>query len=147
MTSPKNKTPHSGGAPITKLAGAGGVKGKKKKPLSCSNNHTSKLRKEVDAAKLGLRDASGATQGATLPLVLAYLGPRGLNTKEGEALGYYRIATRIQEMEANGWHIESLRETIIGADGLAHRGIARYVLIGRKADRQPAQGSLDLGGA
>lgn len=145
MTSPNYNAP-LGGAPITKLAGAGGVKGKKKKLLSCSNNHTSKLRKEIQAAMLGLRDASGASQSATLPLVLEYLGPRGLNTKEGEALGYYRIATRIQEMEARGWNIASLRESIIGADGLKHSGIARYVLLGRKADGKPEQGSLDLGG-
>ena len=30
-----------------------------------------------------------------------------------------------------GWPIASLRENIIGTDGLRHNGIARYVLIGR----------------
>ena len=144
MTSKNNYAP-LGGAPNTKLAGAGGVKGKKKL-LSCSNHHTSKFRKEVHAAKLGLRDASGATQRATLPLLLKYLGERGLNTKQGEALGYFRIATRIKEMKKDGWEIASLRESIMGPDGLPHHGIARYVLMGRAANQAPAQGALDLGG-
>lgn len=143
MTSRNNNAP-LGGAPITKLAGAGGVKGKKKKPLFCGDKHSSKLRKEIQAAGLDLTDASGDTQLTMLPRVLAYLGPRGLNTPEAVGLGYFRIATRCFDLQECGYVIEARRERIIGADGLVHVGVARYFLMGRA---QSPQLALDLGGA
>jgi hypothetical protein len=132
------------GANLSKLAGAGGEKGKIK-VFRCGVQHTSKLRRELQTQGLALRDTSGATQQKTLLRVLQYLGDRGINTPEGVACGFYRIATRIHELEDQGWLIESIRERMVGADGLAHNGIARYVLHGRSAGRIDPQGALDLG--
>lgn len=116
----------------------------KLKVFVCGVQHTSKLRNELTAAGLGLRDASGLTQCQTLLLVLQYLGTRGINTLEGVACGFLRIATRVQELEADGYIIHSIKERAIGADGLVHSGIARYIYQGRKPFDDP-QGSLDLG--
>jgi hypothetical protein len=139
---PKQNASGKGGAHITKLAG--GVKAKKK-VFFCGVKHISKLRRELQAAGLGLRDTSGRTQCETLLRVLQYLGPRGINTPEGVGCGFYRIATRIQELESSGWMIASYRERMTGADGLQHDGIARYSLLGRRADVADPQGALDLG--
>lgn len=138
----KKQIASQGGEQVTKLAGR--VKAKKT-GFFCGVKHISKLRRELQCAGLALRDTSGRTQLDTLLRVLQYLGPRGINTAEGVGCGFYRIATRIQELEELGWVISSLRERIIGADGLAHSGIARYCLIGRAADYKPAQASFDLG--
>lgn len=145
MTTKKRNGSTKGAAEITQLAG--GVTKAKKKVFFCGVKHTSKLRRELHAAGLELTNASRCTQQQMLLRTLQYLGPRGLNTPEGVGLGFYRIATRIQELEAHGWHIASMRENLVGEDGLAHRGIARYVLLGRHADAISPQGSLDLGAA
>ena len=143
IPTPNENAPRKKGAHFTNLAGD--VNGKKKK-FFCGVKHTSDIRREPQSCGLGLKDASGGIQRATLLRVLQYLGPRGLNTPEAVGLGYYRIATRIHEMEADGWLIDSLRENIVGADGLYHVGIARYVLKGRRAECANPQGSLDLRG-
>mgnify|MGYP001545094958 CR=1 FL=1 len=146
MKPPKKNASTEGGADFTKLAG--GVKGKTKKIFRCGVQHTSKLRKELHANGMALHDTSGRTQCETLLRILQYLGPRGINTPEGVACGFYRIATRIQELEEAGWIITSLRESMVGADGLSHNGIARYVLSGHGiTPKGEAQGSLDLGDA
>lgn len=111
----------------------------------CGVKHISKLRRELQRNGLALRDTTGRTQCNTLLRVLQYLGARGINTPEGVGMGFYRIATRIQELEAEGWLIASQRESIIGADNMVHVGIARYVLLGRRSDIPEAQGRLDLG--
>lgn len=112
--------------------------------LKCDTHHITKVRNELHAVGLSLNDTSGSTQLSTLLPVLQYLGPRGINTKEAEGCGYYRIATRIQELEDAGWKIAVPKECIIGADGLIHKGIARYTLLGRRSDFIDPQGSLDL---
>lgn len=99
------------------------------------------IRRELQRAGLGLRNAHGVTQRAMLLRVLQYMGARGINTSEAEGCGYHRVATRIQELETEGWKIESRCEAIIGADGLTHVGIVRYVL-----RRRPAPIQIDLGG-
>ncbi|MFC0131403.1 hypothetical protein CR105_03025 [Massilia eurypsychrophila] len=132
-----------GGAHITKRAGR--VSGKQKQTFVCGVKHISKLRRELQTAGLGLRDTSGRTQCETLLRILQYLGPRGINTPEGVGCGFYRIATRIQEIEEAGWLIASYRESLIGADGFRHVGIARYSLLGRRVDVDNPQGALDLG--
>ena len=137
----KRNASAKGGAQFTKLAG--GVKGQNK-VFRCGVQHTSKLRREIQGKGLALRDTTGRTQCETLLRVLQYRGDLGLNTPEGVGLGFYRIATRIQELEAIGWLIASHRERLVGADGLIHSGIARYVLLGRVGKDDP-QGSLDLG--
>lgn len=144
MTSTIKNAPREGRASLSKLAGGGSVL--KKDAFFCGTDHISKLRAELHSVGLALHDTSGQTQRDTLLRVLQYLGPRGINTLEGVGCAYYRIATRVHELEAEGWHIASLRERVVGADGLAHSGIARYVLIGRAADHKPAQASFDLGG-
>lgn len=131
-------------ASLSQLAGVGSGQ---IKVVKCETQHITKLRRELHKAGLALKDTSGGTQRETLLRVLQYLGPRGINTPQGVGCGYYRIATRIQELEERGWEIASLRETIIGADGYKHTGIARYCLIGRLADKGSPQGSLDLGDA
>lgn len=101
------------------------------KVLNCNAEHITRLVKELHDHGVGLRNSSGETQLSTLPKALAYLGDRGLNTYEGTGAGYARIATRIQDLEADGWIIESRRENVIGPDSLFHRGVARYILVGR----------------
>lgn len=137
----KQNAPNQGGAPFTKRAGR--VTGQKN-VFRCGNQHTSKLKIELQAQGLALTDSSGRSQCETLLRVLKYLGPRGINTLEGNACGYLRIATRIQELQALGHVILSPRENLIGPDGLFHQGIARYVWIGHGQQFNP-QGSLDLG--
>ena len=137
----KKNAPSKGGAQSTKLAG--GVK-RQKKVFKCGTQHTSKLRIELENAGLGLNDVSTGTQCETLLRVLNYLGSRGLNTLEGMACGFLRIATRIQELEASGHLIASMRERVKSADGLIHNGIARYILISQAIKDNP-QGLLDLG--
>lgn len=132
------------GKPITKLAGR--VNGKNK-VFRCGIQHTSRLRRELASQGLALRNTTGATQRQTLIRILQYLGDRGFNTPEAVACGFYRIATRIQELEDEGWLIASLRERLVGADGLAHNGMARYVLLGRGPEAQNPQMSLPLGDA
>jgi hypothetical protein len=137
----KQNAPNKRGAQFTKLAG--GVK-RQKKVFRCGVQHTSKFRLEIEAAGLGLGDASAATQCQTLLRILIYRGSKGINTLEGNACGFLRIATRIQELEAEGYLIVSLRESVRGADGLIHNGIARYVLLSKTVIEE-RQGSLDLG--
>lgn len=141
--SQKQNAPECGGVQVTELAG--GVTAIPKDAFICSDEHITKLRSQVAAEGLALRDTSGQTQCDTLLRVLRHRGAKGINTPEGVGLGYLRIATRVQELEERGWLIASYRERILGADGLAHNGIARYCLLGRKADpAAPAQGTLDL---
>lgn len=141
MTSRKRNASGKGGARSTKLAG--GVGGQIK-VLNCSNQYIAKLRREVRRAGLFLRDTTGKSQRETLLGVLQYLGGRGLNTLEGVGLGFYRIATRVQELQEAGYAIVSIPERVEGPDGLIHCRIARYVL--RAGSRQSGvQGELDLG--
>lgn len=139
MTSRKRNASGKGGARPTKLAG--GVGGQIK-VLKCSNQYIAKLRREVRQAGLFLRDTTGRSQRETLLAILQFLGGRGLNTLEGVGLGFYRIATRVQELQEAGYLIISYPERVEGPDGLVHCRVARYSLIGRQAD---AQGNLDLG--
>ena len=134
-----------GGVQVTELAG--GVTVIPKVAFNCCDEHITKLRNEIAAEGLALRDTSGQTQCDTLLRVLQHRGAKGINTPEGVGLGYLRIATRVQELEERGWRIASYRERIIGADGLAHNGIARYCLLGRAVEAAtPAQTAFDLGG-
>lgn len=114
------------------------------KAFHCGVQHIHKLQIELQSLGLGLRDTNGQTQCQALLLILQYLGVRGINTLEGVGLGFYRIATRIQDLEDAGWEIASMRENLIGSDGLFHKGIARYVFLGKRKDILPAQLDLDL---
>jgi hypothetical protein len=143
MRKRKQNAPKHGGVRFTKLAG--GVKKQTIKKFVCGVQHTSKLRRELEAAGLGLKDANGLTQRQTLLMALEYLGNRGMNTLEGIACGFLRITTRINELKLEGYNFDTIKESAIGADGLMHSGIARYIYKGRKPHDDP-QKSLDLGG-
>ena len=143
MDHKKQNAPDDGGAQFTKLAG--GVKGQTK-TLECSSYHINKIVEEIRAVGLQLRSTAGDTQLETLPKLLQHLGPRGLNTYEGVAAGYLRIATRIKDLEG-AWVINSFRENVIGPDGLFHKGVARYILVGKRKDMQPQRGLDFLGDA
>lgn len=126
---------------------AGGLESTgKTKVFDCGSQSITAVCRELAANGVGLRNASGSTQLETLPRALQYRGARGLNTYEGTAAGYLRIATRIKELK-DTWDIYTLTEDVTGPDGLLHRGIARYILRGRRKDMPPAQGSLGLGDA
>lgn len=119
---------------------------KQKKAIYCGAHHIKKKMQEIRRAGLQLRSTASDTQAETLPKVLQYFGSRGVNTFEGQAAGYLRIATRIKKLKEI-WEIASLREDVIGPDGLFHKSVARYVLLGKRKDLPPAQQSLDLGTA
>jgi hypothetical protein len=119
---------------------------KQKKAIYCGSNHIKKRMQEIRRAGLQLRSTAADTQSETLPKVLQYFGARGFSTYEAQAAGYLRIATRIKELKET-WEIASLREDVIGPDGLFHKQVARYVLLGKRKDLPPAQSSLNLGGA
>jgi hypothetical protein len=114
------------------------------KVLDCSAQNITAVCEELAQNGIALRDASGATQLETLRRALEFRGARGLNTYEGTAAGYLRLATRVKELKEK-WDIYALREDVIGPDGLLHKSVARYVLLGRRKDLPPAQGQLDLG--
>ena len=140
----KNATPKGGASHVN--GGGQAPATKQTKARYCGTNHINKVVREIQQAGLKLRSTAADTQLTTLPKVLNHLGSRGLNTYEGVALGFLRIATRIKDLE-DQYEIASLREDVIGPDGLYHKGVARYVLIGKRADLPPAQGQLDLGAA
>lgn len=116
------------------------------KVLNCSSKSITDVCEELAQNGIALRDASGATQLDTLRRVLEFRGARGLNTYEGTAAGYLRLATRVKELK-DRWDIYALREDVIGPDGLLHKGVARYVLLGRRQDLLIAQDQRQLGGA
>lgn len=136
----KNESPREEGLDVTELGG--GVT-QQNKILYCSHKHIRTILNELSRVGLALSGVNTLTQRTVLLKTLQYLGTRGLNTYEGTAAGYARLATRIQELEEE-WEIASLRETVIGPDGLLHPGVARYVLLGKRSDIVSRQGALDL---
>ena len=128
------------GAVFTSLAG----NVKSKKIYRCGVQHTTKFRKEIERVGLALKDSSTEVQIETLIKILLYRGSKGINTLEGMACGFLRIATRINEIKAEGYIIEKSEENVIGSDGIVHRGIARYFMKSLEKRISP-QLSLDLG--
>lgn len=116
------------------------------KIFDCSGENITAVCDELARNGVALQNSSGVTQRETLQLALQYRGSRGLNTYEGTAAGYMRLATRVKELK-DTWDIYALKEDVVGPDGLLHKNVARYVLLGRRKDLQAAQGSLNLGGA
>lgn len=117
------------------------------KVVDCGAENITGVCQELRAAGVGLRAADGRTQLDTLRRALEYRGTRGLNTYEGTAAGYLRLATRVKELKET-WDIHALKEDVIGPDGLLHKGVARYVLLGRRQDLNkaaPAQGRFGSG--
>ena len=144
----KNELPKSD-APGVRGAGfdrAGGPESTKPRVVDCGAQNITAVCQELAQNGIALRDASGTTQLDTLRRVLEFRGARGLNTFEGTAAGYIRLATRVKELKET-WDIHALREDVMGPDGLLHKGVARYVLLGRRKDLPPAQAQFDLGAA
>lgn len=116
-----------------------------KNVFRCGVKHISKFREALRQKNLLLSNTKTETQLDTLLKILQYRGDAGVNTPEGVGIGFARIATRVFDLEMRGWRIDTLREDVITADGLKHRGIARYVFRGRRVDFIDPQGALDLG--
>jgi len=140
MRTGKSNAP-GGGAQTTKLGGGVGGQGK---VFKCTNAHISRLRRTLQRAGLALSSSRTDTQIECLLKILQHLGESGLSTPEGTGIGFARLATRVFDLELKGWRIDTLREDVITADGLKHKGIARYVFRGRKIDMPDPQGKLDL---
>ncbi|GAB3389164.1 hypothetical protein GCM10027317_42050 [Massilia agri] len=119
---------------------AGGPAPSTQKVVDCGTENITAVCRELREAGVELRAADGRTQLETLRRALEYRGDRGLNTYEGTAAGYLRFATRIFNLKEQ-WNIYTLREDVIGPDGLLHKGVARYVLLGRRHDLKKAAAS------
>lgn len=143
-----NKNASTAGSAHVNQAGGPVLTGQNK-IFDCSGQNITAVCDELARNGVGLRNTSGATQRETLQLALQYRGQRGLNTYEGTAAGYMRLATRVKELK-DTWDIYALKEDVVGPDGLLHKGVARYVLLGRRQDMEkmpPAQAQLELGAA
>lgn len=141
---PKENAPGQGSAYPNQ---AKGPAPSSQKVVDCGTDNITAVCRELRAAGVELRAADGRTQLETLRRALEYRGSRGLNTYEGTAAGYLRFATRIFDLKEH-WDIYTLREDVIGPDGLLHKGVARYVLLGRRHDlkKAPAAPSQPGGG-
>jgi hypothetical protein len=117
---------------------------KQKKPIFCGNHHITVLRRKLRAAGLLPGSTRTETQLDALLKILLHLGEVGLNTPEGTGIAFARLATRVFDLEMQGWRIDTVRENVVTADGLLHRGIARYILRGPRADTPDPQCKLDL---
>jgi hypothetical protein len=121
---------------------AGGPAVQPKKVSQCSAENITNVCEELRAAGVSLYAADGRTQLETLAKALQHRGARGLSTYEGTAAGYLRLACRVRELKTK-WDIYTLKEDVIGPDGLLHKGVARYVLLGRRKDlRDPAPSAI-----
>ena len=137
----KKNASRVGGARVDR---AGGLESTKQTTVfNCSPQSITAVCEELAKNGVALQNASGTTQRETLRRALEFRGARGLNTYEGTAAGYMRLATRVKELK-DAWDIYTLSEDVLGPDGLLHKGVARYVLMGRRKDLPPAQGELEL---
>ncbi|WUR14725.1 hypothetical protein E7V67_006340 [[Empedobacter] haloabium] len=131
--SSKANAPGGGGVPSDQAGGLGSAQ----KVIDCGIQNITDVCRELTAAGVSLRSTDGATQLDTLCRALQFRGPNGLNTYEGTAAGYLRMATRVKELREN-WDIYTVREDVIAPDGLVHKGVARYILRGRREDLNKA---------
>jgi len=146
ISPPKENAPGRGSASSDQ---AGEPTAAARRVVDCGHENITSVCQELRTAGVELRAADGRTQLETLRRALEYRGARGLNTYEGTAAGYLRFATRIFDLKEQ-WDIYTLKEDVIGPDGLLHKGLARYVLLGRRKDlpRAPsAHQQLGLWGA
>lgn len=135
MTGKKKSAPE--GARVTQAGGP--VATWQSKVFDCSSENITAVCEELSRNGIALKNASGAAQREVLLRALQFRGSKGINTFEGTAAGFIRTATRVLEIK-RAWNIYTLREDVIGPDGLLHKGIARYVLLGRRQDvPAPAQ--------
>lgn len=126
----KANAPGGGGVPSDQAGGLGSAQ----RVVDCGTQNITEVCSELFAAGVALRSTDGATHLETLRRALQFRGPRGLNTYEGTAAGYLRMATRVKELRDN-WDIYTVHEDVMAPDGLVHRRVARYVLRGRRQDR------------
>lgn len=117
-------------------------KAERENALVCNADHIQRFTDLIDEAGLRLQSSTADTQLATLPKVLKHLGGRGANTYELVGAGYLRPSARVADLQA-AWCITSTREDCIGPDGIFHKGIARYYLMGKRLPEQsPAQAEV-----
>ncbi len=65
-----------------------------------------------------------------LAAILRAQGNRGLGSLEGRAAGgFVQLPTRVFDLKARGYEINSVREGAWGGDGLWHVGTVRYFLV------------------
>lgn len=126
----KANAPDQGSACVNQ---AGVPAAKTQKVFDCGVENITNVCEELRKAGVHLRSANKRTQLETLRRALEFRGPRGLNTYEGTAAGYCRLATRVKELRTT-WDIYTVSENVTGPDGLFHKGIARYFLLGRRKD-------------
>lgn len=139
----KEKATGQGGS--SNVAGGQAEATSQNKTHYCSDDHIKKVVQEIRVAGLQLRSTDGDTQLTMLPKVLQYLGNRGLNTYEGVALGYLRIATRIRDLKDDGWQIGCLREDVVGPDGMWHKGVGRYYLLSESKKASTTTAEAEVG--
>ena len=88
----KANAPGEGGAGFDRAGGPAPTQ----KIVDCGAENITSVCQELRAAGVSLRSADGRTQLETLRRALEYRGSRGLNTYEGTAAGYMRLATRVK---------------------------------------------------
>lgn len=110
-------------------------KAERENALVCNADHIQRFTDLIDEAGLRLQSSASDTQLTTLPKVLRHLGPRGANTYELVGAGYLRPSARVADLQ-DDWEITSTREDCFGPDGIFHKGIARYYLIGKRRKEQ-----------
>jgi hypothetical protein len=88
------------------------------------------LRVYWEQSGIDVRSTETTAQSERLAAILRLQGNRGLGSLEGRAAGaFVQLPTRIFELRASGFSIESQPETKYGADGLRHVRVCRYFLI------------------
>lgn len=73
------------------------------KIIDCGSENITSVCEELRAAGVSLRAADGRTQRETLLRALQHRGSRGLNSYEGMAAGYMRIATMPQKLSQRSY--------------------------------------------
>jgi hypothetical protein len=74
--------------------------------------------------------------------IAALLRMRPHNGYELRRAGCYQCPTRIFELRARGYDIETQRVSVVDRDGFSHRGVALYVLLAEPGAQVGGQGDL-----
>lgn len=91
--------------------------------------HFKALRRHWSALGIEVDTTESEAQLIRLAAILRVQGNHGLGSLEGRAAGgFVQLPTRIFELKARGWEINTVREGAWGGDGLWHVGTVRYFL-------------------
>lgn len=94
------------------------------------NNKKGRFAKQSSLQTLSLNSNAAEAQREK---ILALLRVAGRNTFEFRAHGIAMPATRIFELKALGFDIQSSRIVAADSDGYVHSGVAHYELVGEAA--------------